>query len=138
MRTVSAFCAAVPRLTPIRRAVVQHFIDHILPLFPVITVEELRALDTLSPVTLMSVCAVAACSRKYPWSLLDTVRAFLKTAIEMSDVFSTSSIANVQVRATSLVCERGRRLIGTYSQANLIMAMTSVRFQPFTAARSPN
>ncbi|BGP32018.1 hypothetical protein JCM10296v2_003797 [Rhodotorula toruloides] len=84
---------------------VQHFIDHILPLFPVITVEELRALDTLSPVTLMSVCAVAACSRKYPWSLLDTVRAFLKTAIEMSDVFSTSSIANVQ--------------------ANLIMAMTS-------------
>ncbi|BGP39973.1 hypothetical protein JCM10450v2_003953 [Rhodotorula kratochvilovae] len=74
----------------------QHFSAHILPLWPVVTVEEIRSLETLSPVTLLSICVIAAASRQFPYALFNTVRAYFKTAVEMSDVFKTSSIANMQ------------------------------------------
>ncbi|GAA6056713.1 hypothetical protein JCM3770_006480 [Rhodotorula araucariae] len=74
----------------------QHFSDHLLPLWPVVTVEEIRSLETLSPVTLLSICVIAAASRQFPYSLFNTVRAYFKHAVDMSDVFKTSSIANMQ------------------------------------------
>ncbi|GAA5825747.1 hypothetical protein JCM3770_007098 [Rhodotorula araucariae] len=85
---------------------VQYYIDHIRPLFPVITVAELRALDTLSPVTLLAVCTIAASSRRFSYDLFDTVREFLRTAMEMHDPRTSSSIANIQaLLIMTLSCE---------------------------------
>lgn len=77
---------------------VQHFIDHVLPFFPVMTVAELRAVDTLSPVALLAVCTIAASSRRFSFELFDTAREYLRTAMEMHDPSKTSSVQNVQVR----------------------------------------
>lgn len=84
---------------------VQHFVDHVLPLFPVITVAELRALDTLSPVALLAVCAIAASSRRFSFERFDTAREFLRTAIEIHDPRATASLQNVQVRLLSFLLD---------------------------------
>ncbi|GAA5922090.1 hypothetical protein JCM3775_003487 [Rhodotorula graminis] len=85
---------------------VQHFVDHVLPLFPVVTVAELRALDTLSPVALLAVCAIAASSRRFSFERFDTAREFLRTAIEIHDPRATASLQNVQaLLIMTLSCE---------------------------------
>ncbi|GJN89340.1 hypothetical protein Rhopal_002320-T1 [Rhodotorula paludigena] len=80
----------------LRMMVLEHFINEVLPVFPVITPEELRSFDSLSPITLLSACVIAAGSRKFPYSIFNTVRAYWQTALAMSDVCTTSSLANLQ------------------------------------------
>ncbi|GAA5999049.1 uncharacterized protein JCM10292_003285 [Rhodotorula paludigena] len=77
-------------------SLLEHFINEVLPVFPVITPEELRSFDSLSPITLLSACVIAAGSRKFPYSIFNTVRAYWQTALAMSDVCTTSSLANLQ------------------------------------------
>ncbi|BGP42243.1 hypothetical protein JCM10449v2_006248 [Rhodotorula kratochvilovae] len=107
---------------------VQYYIDHILPLFPVITVAELRALDTLSPVTLLAVCAIAASSRRFSYDLFDTVREFLRTAMEMHDPRSTSSIHNIQaLLIMTLSCEAHGPISTQNGSRSFLLAGNGIR-----------
>lgn len=80
--------------------VVEHYISHVLPLFPVVTPSDFAALNTLSPVTLMAACTVAALSRNHPFQFFSTVRALFTTTVSNSNVFEVSSLANIEVSSS--------------------------------------
>ncbi|BGP02056.1 hypothetical protein NBRC10513v2_005704 [Rhodotorula toruloides] len=75
---------------------IRYYAKHVQPLFPVYSQEELASFDTLSPFAILSICAIAALSEKYPYEIFQNVRAHLATALEMFDPFSHSSLDNVQ------------------------------------------
>lgn len=83
--------------------VIRYYAKHVQPLFPVYSQEELASFDTLSPFAILSICAIAALSEKYPYEFFHNVRAHLATAVEMFDPFSHSSLDNVQVRKPFIV-----------------------------------
>ncbi|GAA5891299.1 hypothetical protein JCM8208_002577 [Rhodotorula glutinis] len=107
---------------------VQHFVDHVLPLFPVVTVAELRALDTLSPVALLAVCAIAASSRRFSFERFDTAREFLRTAIEIHDPRATASLQNVQaLLIMTLSCEAHGPISTQNGSRSFLLAGNGIR-----------
>ncbi|GAA5913735.1 hypothetical protein JCM6882_002329 [Rhodosporidiobolus microsporus] len=75
---------------------IQHYMSSILPLFPIFSPDELQQPGSLSPSVLLGIAVVMAASRRYPFLLFDNVRGYWGTAVQNSDVFTTSSFSSLQ------------------------------------------
>ncbi|GAA5896990.1 hypothetical protein JCM8208_006132 [Rhodotorula glutinis] len=109
-------------------ALLDHFVDHILPVWPVITVAEIRSYDTLSPITLFSICIIAGVSRPWPRIIFDTARGYWETVLKTSDVFITSSLANLQaILIMTLSSEPHGPTASAASSALFLRTATAIR-----------